>query len=79
MSTTHEPNLSRPGFWPLRSALQAHNVRMNDRAFETACERGDIPVRIERLGPAGKRFVRVEELAAWLRPKPPAHDDPFTR
>lgn len=60
------PYPSSPGMWPLRVALRHRNVRIDDRTFEAACVAGDIPIRIERLGVTRKRFIRVDELDAWL-------------
>ncbi len=76
----NDPYPSSAGMVPVRAGLRLFNVQINDGVFEDACESGQIPVRIERLGKNQKRFIRLAELDAWMRAQPatkPDADDPF--
>ncbi len=54
-----------PGLW--RIAAAAHEVGMTPDAFADACDRGDIPIEVIRLGPRQFRYIRASELQAFLR------------
>lgn len=60
-SASYEPT---PGLYRLTAA--ARRCGMSADTFAAAADRGDIPVRIVRVGPRGLRFVRVTELSAFL-------------
>lgn len=56
-------NQPSPGLW--RIAAAARLAGMDADAFERNSVKGHIPVEVLRIG--NRRFVRVRELAAWLR------------
>ena len=60
MQANDYPNT--PGLWRLAAA--ASHAGLSPRMFADACERGDIPVTVVRIGTF--RFVRCAELGAWL-------------
>lgn len=56
---------SSPGLWRLAAA--ARMAGMSPDSLAALCERGEVPVTLERLGPRGLRYVRCAELNAWLQ------------
>jgi hypothetical protein len=65
MDTHDTQEGSSPGLWRLNAA--ASMVGLSPDAFAEACDRGDLPIEVIRIGPRGFRYVRVRELAAFLR------------
>lgn len=56
------------GLWRLAAA--AKRAGLSPELFTKACERGEIPVSLVRLGER-LVFVRAAELEAWLQPAAP--------
>lgn len=54
------------GLWRLAAA--AKRAGLSPELFTKACERGEIPVNLVRLGER-LVFVRAAELEAWLKPE----------
>lgn len=72
------PYPSSPGLYPLHVAARMAGIPIE--TFANACERGDVPIRLERLGARGLRFIRASELQDWLRADPATTNttpDPF--
>lgn len=58
---------TRPGL--LRVAAAARLAGVGNKAFTTGCKSGSIPIEILEIGPRRLRYIRVPELATWLRGK----------
>ncbi|WHZ11752.1 MAG: hypothetical protein OJF60_002191 [Burkholderiaceae bacterium] len=58
---------TRPGL--LRAAAAARLAGIGREAFVNGCRSGSIPVELIEIGPRRLRYVRVPELANWLRGK----------
>ena len=54
-----------PGLYRLASA--AGRVGMSPEALCVACDAGDIPMTVLRIGPRNFRYVRSSELEEFLR------------
>lgn len=53
-----------PGLYRLGAA--AARVGMTPETFTAACDAGEIPVKVLRIGPRGLRYVKTTELEAFL-------------
>jgi hypothetical protein len=54
-----------PCLW--RIAAAAKFTGMAPGTFAAACRAGQIPVEVVEIGPRGFRYVRADQLMAWLR------------
>lgn len=61
---TTAPAPSSPGLWRVAAAAQLFGLSVD--AFCAACEDGSLPIRLERIGPRGLRFVRASEVQKFL-------------
>jgi hypothetical protein len=59
-----KPTDLQPGL--IRLSLAARIAGLSPEMMEAASKRGDIAVRVERIGLNATRYVRVNELASFL-------------
>jgi hypothetical protein len=56
---------TRPAWWPL--SIVAGSVGLSRPTFIAACQRGEIPIRLQRFGERGSWRANAADTAAYLR------------